>query len=67
MKSIISTLDAESGAFSHGGLGRRLPNRNQLVEVTLTLSGELDTPRQEPTVEQDALNVVSPPGVPSTE
>ena len=41
MKSIISTLDAESGASSHGGLGRRLPIRSQLVEVTLTLSGDL--------------------------
>ena len=28
-----------SVASSHGGLGRRLPIRNQLVEVTLTLSG----------------------------
>ena len=40
MKPIISTLDAESGASSQGGLGRRLPTRSQLVDVTLTLSGE---------------------------
>ena len=40
-KTIISTSDVESGAFSHGDLGRRLPIRSQLVEVTLTLSGEL--------------------------
>ena len=41
VKSIISTLDAESGASSQGGLGRRLSIRSQLVEVTLTLSGDL--------------------------
>ena len=41
MKSIISTLDAESGASRHGGLGRHIPIRSQLVEVTLTLSGDL--------------------------
>ena len=40
-KTIISTFDVESGAFSRGGLGRRLPIRSQLVELTLTLSGEL--------------------------
>ena len=41
VKSIISALDAESGASSHGDLGRRLPIRNQIVEVTLTLNGDL--------------------------
>ena len=41
MKSIISTSDAECGASSHGGLGRRLPIRSQLDEVTLTLTGDL--------------------------
>ena len=41
LRSIISTLDAESGASSQGGLGRFLPIRSQLVEATLTLNGEL--------------------------
>ena len=41
VKPIISTLDAESGASSQGDRGRRLPIRSQLVEVTLTLSGDL--------------------------
>ena len=41
LKSIISTLDAESGASSQSGLGRRLPIRSQLDEVTLTLNGDL--------------------------
>ena len=41
LKSIISTPDAESGASSQGGLGRRLPIRSQLVELTLTLNGDL--------------------------
>ena len=34
----------ESRAFSDGGLGRRLPICSQLVEVTLTLSGDLGFP-----------------------
>ena len=37
-KPIISTLDAETGASSQGGPGRRLPIQNQLDEVTLTFS-----------------------------
>ena len=40
VKPIISTLDAESGASSQSGLGRRLPIRSQLVEVSLTLNGD---------------------------
>ena len=40
LKSIISTPDAESGASSQSGLGRRLPIRSQLVEVTLTLNND---------------------------
>ena len=40
LKYIISTLDAESGASSQSGLGRRLPIRSQFVEVTLTLNGD---------------------------
>ena len=32
-------LDAESGASSQSGLGRRLPIRSQLVEVTLIPNG----------------------------
>ena len=44
MKSIISTLDAESGVSRHGGLRRSLPICRQLVEVTLTLSGDLGFP-----------------------
>ena len=44
LKSIISTPDAESGASSQSGLGRRLPIRSQLVEVTLALSGDLAFP-----------------------
>ena len=44
LKPIISTLDAESGASSQGGLGRRLHIRSQLVDVTLTLSGDLGFP-----------------------
>ena len=41
LKCIISTPDAESGASSQSGLGRRLPIRSQLVEVTLALNGDL--------------------------
>ena len=41
VKTIISTLKAESGASSQGGPGRRLPIRSQLVKVTLTLSVDL--------------------------
>ena len=44
MKSIVSTLDAERGASSHGGLGHHLFIRSQLVEGTLTLSGDLGFP-----------------------
>ena len=40
LKSIISTPDAESGASSQSALGRRLPIRSQLVEVTLALNGD---------------------------
>ena len=41
VKTIISTPDAENGASSQDGLGRRIPIRNQIVEVTLTLNGVL--------------------------
>ena len=58
--NILSTLDAESGAFSQGGRGRRLPIRNQLVGVTLTLNGDLGfpVPRDENLQATEGLPVV---------
>ena len=41
MLGVGLAYDAESGAFSDGGFGRRLPIRSQLVEVTLTQNGDL--------------------------